>query len=324
MSTVSRSWTVALVVGLAVSAGPCTRNVAAAPFRGVGHAPLDEAADPRPIAIGRAREAALRAAIESIAVEVDETTRAHVHDQLAAWTGAYRVLSQRDDGATVTIELEVEIDTQRLRKHISPSAADKGQGRGFVLGKIDVRGCGRKEVRKGELAAQLGAEGVLSAGGSNVTLRVTCSSLGAIRHTHLQGARVRILARSRGRTIATASADGFDADGARARAAALHDALARVAGELATRRRGEVDVIVRRPHPAARVRRLQRSLRRSVVGVREVALAGVEPDGSVRLRVLGSLDARGLAAALEGLSPPGFSLTITEVEDDHAIAIELE
>jgi hypothetical protein len=59
------------------------------------------------------------------------------------------------------------------------------------------------------------------------------------------------------------------------------------------------------------------------MGVSGSAVAGIDPDGAVRLRVTGNLRADELAAALRTLSLPDFSLTIVGVDGPDALTIRL-
>jgi hypothetical protein len=302
---------------------------AAGPFQATGHASLgdESASDPRGLALQRARKAALEAALEGLEGAVDARARERVLARAQAWTGAYRVLSQEDDGATVTVELEVEIDVERLRKEVLQRRAHAGPARPLVFGGLaSARGCDQRHLRRVDLADYLVRLGGLGPGrkGTRVRLELVCKQLGSVANTHLIGARVSMRAHGPNGVLAAATAHGFGKDEAEATDAALHEAAPRLASQLASRRRGELKVHVRSPWPAADLRRLEQMLRRSVVGVRRVDLVGMDATGSATLLVRGSLDALELTVALRHLSSAGFSVNIVEVSGEEAITISLD
>lgn len=302
---------------------------AAAPFRATGHASLgdESASDPRGLALQRARQAALEAALEGLEGAVDARARERVLGRAQAWTGAYRVLSQQDDGATVTVELEVEIDVGRLRKEVVQRRADAGPARPLVFGSVaSARGCDRRHLRSVDLADYLVRLGGLGPGrkGTRVRLELVCTQLGSVANTHLVGASVSMRAHGPDKVLAAATAHGFGRDTDEATDAAIHEAAPRLAERLAAQRLGELTVHVRSPWPAADLRLLERMLSRSVVGVRRVELVGMDAEGGATLLVRGSLDALELTVALQRLSSPGFSVNIVGVSGDDTITISLD
>jgi hypothetical protein len=89
------------VVALAV-----TPPAAAAPIEGTGRADIDPdkgVATARKRAIRRARRAALDTALSGVPGPVDKAARKAVRKRSEAWTGAYRILEQSDDGSAVTV-----------------------------------------------------------------------------------------------------------------------------------------------------------------------------------------------------------------------------
>ena len=64
-------------------------------------------------------------------------------------------------------------------------------------------------------------------------------------------------------------------------------------------------------------------MRNSVLGVSGVEVTGIER-GVVDLRVRSSLNAKTLAKRLAGLSLPGFSLSVVDVDPPDALTIALE
>jgi hypothetical protein len=175
------------------------------------------------------------------------------------------------------------------------------------------------------MASVLASLGVVSkeAAAKPITLTVSCTPLGAVPNTYLEAASVEIVVDD-GRAVARADAAGFGADTSGAIAQALGRALDDVAAELAAHRRGLVSVRIEAPLPATRVRRLERAMRDSVIGVASTKVAGIDPDGAVRLDVEGSLTADALAQKLETLSLPGFSLTIVGINAEDALTIRLQ
>ncbi|MBC8068774.1 MAG: hypothetical protein IAG13_10615, partial [Deltaproteobacteria bacterium] len=75
--------------------------------------------------------------------------------------------------------------------------------------------------------------------------------------------------------------------------------------------------------PAARLRRFERALVQSVMGVAKVELARVDAKGNVVLSVHGPSDAPSLAQALGTLSAPGVKTQVLAVEGPDALSIEL-
>jgi hypothetical protein len=61
-----------------------------------------------------------------------------------------------------------------------------------------------------------------------------------------------------------------------------------------------------------------------VVGVQAVTLAGVASDGSVALRVDGSLTAEELHARLSAVTVPGATLVVGEVDGSHVVHASLQ
>ena len=129
-------WTMAATL-LTSLAAPAAR---AAPVEGKGTATIDEKSGisgARKRALGQARRVALDAALGGIAGPVDKAAKKAVRKRSEAWTGAYRILEQSDDGKTMTVRVEVDIDTVRLAKRVSPAKA-KVTASQYTLGKVEV------------------------------------------------------------------------------------------------------------------------------------------------------------------------------------------
>src|SRR5690606_24442250 len=97
-----------------------------------------------------------------------------------------------------------------------------------------------------------------------------------------------------------------------------------LADELAVEARGDLELRVERPWPAARITTLSNALREAVIGVDAVELAGIAADGSVVLRVGGSIDATALGRRLQEASFPGFSLVGLRVDGAHALRVRMQ
>ncbi len=240
------------------------------------------------------------------------------------WTGAYRILAEHAGADEVSVELEIDIDLARLAKRVTPAGPPSKSAPRYRLGQLDIEeACGlSSEVLGEELAAAgVALEATDKASALDVTLH--CETLGPVPNTLLRGVRVRGVATARGRELASSSVAGFGVDDDSARAQAVGRLLDDIAAAVAVRSRPGVELRVESPHPAARVRRLQRVLRDSVIGVRGAKVVGVDADGAVRLAVAGKLQAKQLSRALQALSLPDFSLTIVGIDGPHALTIRL-
>jgi hypothetical protein len=175
------------------------------------------------------------------------------------------------------------------------------------------------------VAASLEAMEVVARDAKATELRfaVTCKRLGAVPNTFVRAAMVGVKADAGKRAVVEVEAAGFGTDDDAALAQAIARALDDAAAVLGRHRRGQVEVRVEAPLPAARIRRLQRAITDAVVGVSGAAIAGIDPDGAVRLRVTGNLQAEELARKLEGLSLPDFSLSIVGIDGPDALTIRL-
>lgn len=311
---------------LAICAAPA--SVAAAPYVARGEAELGQgkAASPvaaRRAALLRARRSALETALAEVSAPVDQDARKAVFGALEAWTGAYRVLSESTRGGLVAVEVEVEIDAHRLAKRVARRQARPTTPM-FVRGDVEIEGeCGHAPAQY--VVEELAAMGALARGGAGDTLdlRVRCRPLGLVRHTFVHAARVELEAVSSDVPVARAISHGFARDDLGAVSGALQRAIGDLAPKLGAHRHGELVVRVRSPLPSARIRRLERAMRESVLGVEDVQVGGLEPDGSVVLRVAGELRSDTLARELEALSLPGFSLTIARIDGPDALTIRL-
>jgi hypothetical protein len=292
----------------------------------VGERGISTAAAARRHALLRARARALESAMAELSGPIDPGARKAVLGAIEAWTGAYRVLSESSGGDVTRVEVEVEIDTPRLAKRVSvrPSRPHVPM---FAPGKVEIEGeCGHAVER--HVVAELAAVGAVAppevrTSGDALDLRLRCRPLGVVRHTFVHAARVDLEATASGVRVARATTHGFAREDLGAVSAAIQRAVGEVAPKIGAHRRGEIVVRVQSPLPAARVRRLERAISDSVLGVDRVELAGLASDGAVLLRVGGELDARALARALEGLSLPGFSLTISDIDGADALTIRL-
>jgi hypothetical protein len=315
-----------LILALAGATAP-TSIAVAAPIEASAEAPAEAgAADrARDQAIASARKAALEQAIAGL----DGVTRdeAAVKDVLArpeAWTAAYRVLEVIPLDGRIEVRIEVEIDVPRLRKRVAASGPSRGP-HGFRFGQLAASGC--PAIDEAALREPLRAYGIISDGGdATLSLAITCSDRGAVTHTHMRAAAVEIVASSKGAVDLEVrfATQGFAEEIGAATQIALDRGVAELADELAVAARGDLELRVEKPWPAARVGVLERALRESVIGVDSVELAGIAADGSVLLRVGGRLDAKQLGAALGGLTFSGFALVGLRVDGAHALAVRMQ
>ncbi|MEM6291367.1 MAG: hypothetical protein AAGA54_08890 [Myxococcota bacterium] len=318
---------VAFSLGALVSWG-APAQASAAGVRAAGSAKLSEwkkgatASKARTRAIRRARVAALQAALDDLSGPFDDEARRAVLKAGERWTGAYRIVSEHVDADGVRVELEVDIDVARLAKFVAPSALPTPATARYHVSAIEAgEDCGIEAAQLDEDLARVGVPRSPVGRSEGVTIQLACEALGPVPNTLLRAVRVRAEATLGRKTLVAPSvaAFGIDDDSARARGAAeLADTLASALG----RRDAAVEIRVEAPHPAARVRRLERAMVDSVRGVRAASVGGIDPDGAVRLRVKGNASPDAIARGLEALSLPDFSITIVGV-DAHALTIRL-
>jgi hypothetical protein len=315
-------------LALAIGISTISSHAVAAPIEASAGVPAEAgAADrARDQAIAAARKAALEQAIAGLDVARDEAAVKDVLARPEAWTTAYRVLEVIERDGQIEVRIEVEIDIPRLRKRVAANGAGGSRGaRGFKFGKLAVNGC--TSLDEVALREPLRAYGIISdAGTATLSLSIACTDRGAVTHTHMRAAAVEIVATSKG-TIeleVRSSTQGFAEEIDAATQIALDRGIAELADELAVVARGDLELRVEQPWPAARVGVLERTLRESVIGVDVVELAGIAADGSVLLRVGGRLDAKQLGAALGGLTFPGFQLVGLRVDGAHALSVRMQ
>lgn len=275
-------------------------------------------------AIAAARKAALEQALASIDTPADPDAVKQVLARADAWTASYRVLEVRTGASSVDVRIEVEIDLPRLRKRVAVPSSAPGRA-GFAWGTLTANNCGA--IDEATIRQPLSAYGIVSSDGpTTLSIAVTCTDRGAVSHTHVHAAAVEIVAKTRGEVVMEVrfASQGFAEIEAEATKIALDRAVAELADELAVAARGELELRVEQPWPAARVTTLSRSLREAVLGVDAVALTGIAADGSVILEVDGSIDAQALARALQGGSFPGFSLIGLRIDGAHALRVRMQ
>lgn len=318
-----------VVLALAVGISAIPTMAAAAPIEASAGVPTQEgAADrARDQAIAAARKAALEQAIAGLDVARDEAAVKDVLARPEAWTAAYRVLEVSAKAGQIEVRIEVEIDIPRLRKRVAaktPGGSRAGTN-GFAFGKVAASGCAALD--EAALREPLRAYGIISdTGAATLSLSITCTDRGAVTHTHMRAAAVEIVATSKGAVELEVRSDaqGFAEQLEAATQIALDRGIAELADELAVAARGDLELRVEQPWPAARVSVLERTLRESVIGVDVVELSGIAADGSVRLRVGGRLDAKQLAAAIGGLTFPGFELVGLRVDGAHSLRVRMQ
>ena len=298
-------------------------------MRGAGAAKSSEwkqaprASTVRARAIRRARLAALQAALDGLDGPTDKVAKKAVLRNGTRWTGAYRIIAEQVDPQGVRIELEVDIDVARLAKFVAPTELPAPAKVRFHLGQVSGdRGC---DVEPDQIAADLERLGVQreKVGASEaVAVEVRCTALGAVPNTLLQAVRVRAVAKAGGATLLDSDEAGFGVDeqSARERGAG---AVAEMLATAMLDDPGGVIVRVESPHPASRVRRLQRAMTDQLRGVRTAKLVGIDADGSVRLRLQGRASADAIARGLQALSLPDFSINIVGIHDARGLTVRL-
>jgi hypothetical protein len=316
-------------VGLALALVGVSGTTQAAPIEASGQASAaaGEADRARDRAISAARKAALEQAIASVDTPVDPEAVAQVLARADAWTAGYRVLEVRSStGGEVEVRIEAEIDLPRLRKRVAQSTAGARAPRsGFRWDSWTASGC--PKLADTAILAPLRAYGIVSADAdSSLTIAVTCTDRGAVSHTHVRAAAVELVAQTRGELVTEVRvrSQGFAEELDAATQIALDRAVAELADSLSVAARGDLELIVERPWPAARVAALSVAMRDAVLGVDAVELAGIAADGSVILRVGGSLDAHALARSLAAASFPGFALVGLRVHGAHALRVQMQ
>lgn len=304
--------------------------VTAAPIKAAGQAKTSETNKPSPSrtrdrALRRARRSALQTALGRVQGPVDPAARKAVMKSAAAWTGAYRILGESSDAEGVRIEVEVEIDLVRLTKRVQRRTAGSGRPMFRLCDVGSAEHCGDPETISATVREELSARGglVVDGKGESLDIALDCETLGPVRHTYLHAVRVRVVATSEGKTVAERVVPAFAVSPSEAIAAGLRRGLGEVAEALAAHRRGHLRLRVQSPLPAARIRRLESSMRNSVLGVDEVELAAIEP-GLVELHVRGKIDLRTLARRLDELALPGFTVSIVKREPPDVLTIRLD
>jgi len=276
------------------------------------------------VAVRRARAEALTTAIEGLDEAVDAQARKAVLGQPEAWTGAYRILETKVEGDKVGVTVEVEVDLLRLAKRLQPPLAPAARVQ-FTWGEVkDAGGCG--PALRDALMREVEGLGAVrrAASGTALSLELRCAALGDVPHTGLQAARIEASVVQGKNPMVEAGEIGLGRD----LEAALGDAMLRtaatIADRLALRPTHGVTVRIVDPLPSAQVRRFERTVRDRVRGVRTTAVVGVEAQGAVRLWIEGPDDPRRFAKTLEGLSWPGFSVVVGEVDSLGAITLRFD
>lgn len=322
----------------------------AAPLRGTGGATFSEvtgkrkkpatASEVRGRALSRARSAALKKAVAELTTETkaDPAARKAVFKATSAWTGSYRIVSDRRQGDAIEIVVEVDVDLDRLAKRLlgAPSSGGGVRPR-LAVGQVHVGAdCGDAASVTQRIRDELEAVGAVvpqdqdaAAGGTASSepgvatdLHVTCEPLGVVRYTHLHAARVEVSASTQTRALSVATRESFADTPQGAVDAGLVTALVDVAQSLRDHRRGRIVLRVEGSRAGDRVRRLEQAIERRVSGVGKVSVSGLEP-GAVLLSVTTELTPEVLGSRLSKLSLPGFSVTIAGTEAPDVVTIRL-
>ncbi len=303
-------------------------RASAAGVRAAGSAATSEwktggtASKARTRAIRRARVAALQAALAGLEGTVDDDAKRVALKAGERWTGAYRIVSEHVDAEGVRVELDVDIDLARLAKFVAPTALPTPATARYHVAAIDAgRGCDVEAAQLEDDLARVGVPRSKVGRSEGVTIHLACEALGPVPNTLLRAVRIRAEAKLDRTTLVapTAAAFGVDDDSARARGAVeVADALASALVGIDP----AVELRIEAPHPAARVRRLERAMIDSIRGVRGASVGAIDSDGAVRLRITGTASPDAIARGLKALSLPDFSITIVGV-DAHALTIRL-
>lgn len=303
---------------------------------GVGEAKGSEWKSPpdasvvRKRALRRARTTAIAAALEGLD-GIDKTARKEVMGSHSAWTSAYRIVEETRSGDAIRIEIEVDVDLPRLARRVSASGATTTTGTKprFVLGTVKASAsgnCGDPQVLQQRVAEELTAVGAVTTEAEPTTapvdLLVTCERLGAVRYTHMHAARVEITAATDAHAVAAVTRESFGEDDDAAVEAGLSQALFSVGARLAEHQRGRITIEIEASGPGDRVRRLERAIRDSVMGVRDVEVSGLKA-GTITLGLTTDLTVDTLAKRLSALSLPDFSVTILATEEPDVVTIRL-
>ncbi len=316
----------------------------AAPYQGEGFAPVDadakKALAAHRTALLRARTDALAAALDELPTQPSKSLRERLLGQAAAWTAAYRVLQQTDDGATVRVVVEVEVNVPRLAKAIAmaeagaqPAAATPAAKRPVLAGIDGDEGCA--PTLKTPLTDALLASGTLEKAGEGAPVRIElrCRLLGRVPYAGLHGAEgvaiIRELgeqsAGSKTRVLAAHDASGFARGDEAALAALTRELAAGVTRALATHHGDQLTVVLERGGTSSQVRRLERLLRQSVVGVQAAGLSGVAADGAAQISVSApGVTVEQLATRVDGLQLPSGLVHVVAMEPPGVLRIHLQ
>lgn len=312
-----RNFSLAAAVALGLMGGPSLAMARTEPVEAEAQAKTARKA------LLAARKAALELALSELPVEADPEQIKAVMARAEAWTSAYRILEQEQEGANVRLKVEVEVDTKRLAKRVAKRV--EGGPAGFRLGSLSVASGTCASSYERDLSDELEAFGIVEENGLHaIDLELECRDLGTVSWTETSAAKVTIVARGPGGELSRATATSFGDAVEGARSAALEQASADLSQGLLEELRGGVMLWVDNPKPAARVRKLVEGLRRSVIGVESANVASIGADGSVGIRITGSLAAAGLKAALADLVLPGFSLTGYRANGERELHVKIQ
>lgn len=326
----------ATVIGLCLGI-PCLgwgAEALAAPFAGTGHAAIGDKVDAlkaRDQALERARKAALEAAVDQLGAG-DPLARKQVLAAPAVWTRSYRVLRQDDDGATATAMVSVEIDTARLGKALAGAGTTPAPATNMtLLPGLEVSNSGCPASAEAELRRALLAVGAIrdvapGSAGPVLAASLQCGAPATLGYPKVTAVRGELALQGRGGAtpaVGTVRATGLGEDAQAAATDALAGLIGQVVKGMSSGTDGALRVKIATPWPAARVRRLERALRESVLGVAGVSVAGVSSDGAVTLRIEGGLTPQELQERLAGVQVPGATIVVGEAQA-HVVHISLQ
>lgn len=304
-----------------------TTAALAAPYQGEGFAPVEKdpskALTAQRTAMLRARADALDAALDELPSPPATALRDRLLKQAGAWTQSYRVLEQKDDGATIRVMVEVEIDVPRLAKAVATASgagetpAAPSETRPVLASIGGAEGCA--PAIAGPLTSALLASGAMlqpGQAGASVRVELRCRLRGRVPYAGVHAAEgVAIVRDDQDQVLVAHNASGFAPADAGALEALVRDLSAGITRALAERQSDRITVVLEGSGPAERVRRLERMLRDSVVGVQSATLTGVAADGAARIGIQSqALTAEQLAARIDGRQLPSGSLHVVTLE----------
>lgn len=304
----------------------CPLLASAEPFEATGEAKQSKTSVSPAVlqrqAIRQALQNALQAALSRVPSRGDQDARRAILRAPTVWTGAYRVLNIAEERDRVRVNLEVDIDVERLAKRLAPRTAvgRESQATRYRVTSLDSdETCGEraqmtKAVRNLPVFSERSAT-------KDARIVLHCST-GAIRHTFTYGARVEASLWVDESMIAQAVGDGLASEMSDATANAVDTALKKLSGRLSAPPE-PLKVRVESPLPSKRVRWLESAMVDDIRGVRSVSVVGIEPDGTVLLGVEGGVSAEALERGLRALHNTRLPMRVLGIDARSTVSVRL-